>query len=94
MKQLQRSDCDAILEFLSSYQHLHPHAPLNDAVGQVIAAVECCPAAAEQAIRWLQLDASASIGRFRRSQIVQLAQSMYRFWGRNVASQNKPAPTT
>jgi hypothetical protein len=92
MKQPQQTDCVAICEFLSSYQYLHPHAPIGEAVEQAVAKVECCPEAAEQAIQWLQLDGQASIGRLRRSQVVQLAQSMYRFWRSNLARQNKSAP--
>jgi len=39
-----------------------------------------CPDAVAQAVAWLQLDGRQSIGRLRRTELMQVAQSIHRFW--------------
>jgi hypothetical protein len=79
---------DTMLEALSTRQHLRPHEPLADALANVRDQLGVCPNAIEAALQWLELDPAKSIGRLRRTELMQLARSMHRFW-----RQQQPAPT-
>lgn len=68
----------AILKILSEFQHLHPHARLDQAVERAARELGIGLRTGPHAMQWLQLDPAMSVGRLRRSQISQLAQSMHR----------------
>ena len=73
-----------ILESLSRQQHLHPHQSLTEAIAHAAGKIGFCAGAGEQALNWLGLDGTRSIGRLRRTELTQLAQSIDRFWRQSV----------
>jgi len=79
------ADSDAILNILTTRQHLNPHAPLDDALRSVIDDLGCCQAAVQHANEWLKLNPAQPIGRLRRTELMQLAKAVHRFWGRSLA---------
>lgn len=79
-------DASAILEHLTTRQHVNPHATIRDAIDQAIERFGCCPAAIERGMEWLGIDPAQSIGRLRRSELVQLARAVHRFWSQNAAA--------
>jgi hypothetical protein len=88
VKRLQLTDADRILQDLSSRQHTGPHQRLGEALERASQALGFCPQAAETALRWLQLDSNAVIGRLRRTQLIQLSRSIHRFWRQALAAQS------
>jgi hypothetical protein len=88
--QVVGTDAEGILEELSVRQHLTPHRPLKDVVAEVVDVTGVCPVAAQRAVAWLALSADQSIGRLRRSELMQLARSMHRFWSESE-SESAPA---
>ena len=81
------NECDTMLDALSTRQHLRPHEPLADALAHVRDQMGVCPNAIEAALQWLEVDPAKSIGRLRRTELMQLARSIHRFW-----RQQRPAP--
>ena len=71
---------DSIVELFTNRQHLHPHLQVREVLEQATAELGCCPIAIERATQWLNLDTTRSIGRLRRSELLQLARSVHRFW--------------
>ena len=80
-----------LLDSLSTRQHLRPHEPLESSIRLLTESLGVCPGAAEQALRWLGLDPSTSVGRLRRTELNQLATAIHRYWRQN-ASQTAPPP--
>lgn len=78
------TDSDAILAFLTTRQHLHPHARLDQLMSDTIDHFACCPQAVERSLEWLKLDGAQVIGRLRRSELVQLARVIHRFWSQTT----------
>jgi hypothetical protein len=78
-----------MLDAFSTYQHLHPHEPLADALAQVRDEQGICPNAIEAAIQWLELDPTKAIGRLRRTELMQLARSIHRFWRQHEPAQQQ-----
>jgi hypothetical protein len=91
IRRLLMSECQSLLEALSTRQHLRPHEPVGEALANVGAQMEVCPEAATQALRWLDLDAGRSIGRLSRTELMQLARSAHRFW-RQAQPMRAPEP--
>jgi len=87
LRRILMSECQSLLDALSTRQHLRPHEPLGEALANVGAQLDVCPDAAAAALRWLDLDPMRSIGRLRRTELMQLARSVHRFW-----RQAQPAP--
>jgi hypothetical protein len=92
LRRLKTPDSDEILDDLTARQHLFPHRVLSQALAESAAEIGFCPAAAERAIAWLQLDGGASIGRLRRTELAQIARCVYRFWRQNLADETSAAP--
>jgi len=82
---LQKVDSDCILQDLTDRQHLRPHQTLGQALEAASESLGFCPRAAETAISWLHLDPASTLGRLRRSQLAQLANSIHRFWQQALA---------
>ncbi|HEY2587806.1 MAG TPA: hypothetical protein VGI81_18820 [Tepidisphaeraceae bacterium] len=76
---------DSILDELSTRQHLHPHRSLQQILAEAQRKLGFCMGAAQAAIAWLRLDASLAVGRLRRSELIQLARSIHRFWRQALA---------
>jgi hypothetical protein len=84
-RNLAAADADAVLNVLTQRQHLHPHQPLRDALQATIDELRCCPVAVERAMHWLQLDWNQPVGRLRRTELMQLARVIHRFWTQSNA---------
>jgi hypothetical protein len=74
-----------ILDDLTRRQFLHPHLSIADGLAQASAELGFCPRAAAHALEWLEMNPAQSIGRLRRTELTQLARSIYRFWKHALA---------
>ena len=74
------TDAEAIVHELTTRQHLTPHRALSEIISETVDATGVCPVAAQRALGWMNLSPDRSIGRLRRSELIQLARCMYRFW--------------
>jgi hypothetical protein len=74
-------EAEAILQELTTRQHLSPRLSLRD----VLAQTRACPAAAQRALEWLGLDGNRAIGRVKRAELIQLAKSLHRIWKRALS---------
>ena len=74
------TDADDILNELTTRQHLTPGRALKEIVAETVASTGVCESAADRALVWLNLPSDQPIGRLRRSELIQLARSMHRFW--------------
>ena len=90
-KRTPGTDAEGILHELSTLQHLAPHRPLGEVVSEIVEKIGACPDAAAQAVAWLELDDSKSVGRLRRAELMQLARAMYRLWSHAIAAEQPPA---
>src|SRR5947199_9619138 len=84
LRKLLGADSEMVLEALTRRQHLHPHAPLEQVLRETIDELHCCPQAVRRAVEWLELDRQMPIGRLRRTELTQLARSIYRLWRQSV----------
>jgi hypothetical protein len=84
---------NGIIELLTTRQHLRPHQPLREVLQAAMDELGCCPVAIERAVTWLDVDASKAVGRLRRTELVQLANSICRFW-RQAVSSDAPADSS
>jgi hypothetical protein len=80
LRRILMSECESLLDALSTRQHLRPHEPVGEALANVGAQLDVCPDASAAALRWLDLDPARAIGRLRRTELMQLARSVHRFW--------------
>ena len=69
---------------LQKQQFVRPHQTVLQALLGVGQEVRLCPTAVERAMNWLQIDAQKAIGRLRKSELLQLARSIQRFWRQNA----------
>jgi hypothetical protein len=88
---VEHVDANQLLADLSMRQYLRPHASLREALAASAEAVGFCPRAADAAMRWLDSDPSRSIGRLRRTELTQLANSIHRFWRHAMAMETRTA---
>ena len=80
LRRILMNECQSLLDALSTRQHLRPHEPVGEALANVGAQLEVCPNASAAALRWLDLNPERAIGRLRRTELMQLARSVHRFW--------------
>jgi hypothetical protein len=73
-------DSNRILEDLASRQFLRPHATVGEVLSAAAERLGFCRHAATRALRWLEIRPQQTIGRLRRTELIQLAQSVHRFW--------------
>lgn len=92
LRRLIQSDFQNLLEALSTRQHLAPHEPVTQALETVIDRLGVCPDAVEQAVAWLQVDGAERIGRLRRTELMQLARSIHRYWRHPTSADDPAAP--
>jgi hypothetical protein len=76
-----------IVDLLTNRQHLRPHLSVREVMQQATEELGCCPQAIDRAIDWLKVDPNQSIGRLRRSELLQLARSVDRFWHETAAAE-------
>ena len=91
LRRLESADPDRIVAELSTRQFLTPHHPLGQILFEAQHDLGFCPQAAQTAIDWLRLEPSVPIGRLRRTELIQLAQSIHRF-RRQTAGQEAACP--
>jgi hypothetical protein len=84
-RQPTNTDVDALLNGLTTQQFINPQQPLNEALGVAREKIGFCPLAAETALQWLQMDGRQAIGRLRRTELMQLARCIERFWRQATA---------
>jgi hypothetical protein len=89
MHGLVNADFENLLEILTTRQHLHPHESVQAVLNRTVDELGVCPNAVEQALQWLQLDGRSPIGRVRRTELMQLARTVHRFWRQAVATPSK-----
>lgn len=77
---LSTADFDSLLQVLTTRQHLAPHEPLRDSLARTVQDIAVCPNAVALSLSRLQLDPSKSIGRLRRTELMQLARTIHRHW--------------
>jgi hypothetical protein len=78
---------DHLLSDLTRRQYLRPHVPVGETLLASAEAIGFCPRAAEHALGWLEIDPAQSIGRLRRTELMQLTRSIHRFWRHAAAVQ-------
>jgi hypothetical protein len=81
---------DDLLDALTTRQHVAPSEPLAKALGVLTEKLGVCPNAVDQAVAWLGVEPQTSIGRLRRTELIQLARSIHRIWRQQTAAS---APT-
>ena len=87
----QQTYSDSILKDLTNRQYLQPHQPVGEALAASSAALGFCPRAVETAFAWLNIDPARAVGRLRRTEIIQLARSIHRFWQQALVREPEPA---
>jgi hypothetical protein len=80
LRRMIHADFESLLEVLTARQHVAPHEHLSQSLARAIGELGVCPNAVEQSLSWLQLDPGKSIGRLRRTELMQLARTVHRFW--------------
>ena len=91
---LTNGSAERLVESLTDQQHLQPRQTLGHALDAMVVKLGVCPAAARQAVESLQLEPTRSIGRLRRTELMQLARTIHRFWRQSVvqpSGQSQPA---
>jgi hypothetical protein len=86
IRKLFAVDDEQILSVLTRRQFTQPHESIRAVLEETVAEIGCCPVAVESAIQWLQIDWNQPIGRLRRTELTQLARSIYRFWRQSVTA--------
>ena len=90
-RQPMNVDADHILTDLTTRQFVNPHLTVRHTLAASAQQVGFCPRAAAHAVKWLEVESNQSIGRLRRTELVQLARSIHRFWRHATAIETRPA---
>src|SRR5687768_960218 len=91
LRRLSESGLDDLLDALTTQQYLSPHEPLAQSLSRTADALGVCPQAVQHAVAWLQVNPATPIGRLRRTELMQLARSIHRFWRQAAAAAPAPA---
>ena len=86
LQALRGSEFDDLLGVLTTAQYLNPHEPLAQSLARTADALGVCPQAVSHALAWLQVDPATPVGRLRRTELMQLARSIHRFWRQQQAA--------
>jgi hypothetical protein len=89
VRRMLTAEAESILDYLSQQQHVHPHSPVRTVLEHTVVRLGLCRRSAGRSIRWLGVDDSTSIGRLRRTELMQLARCVHRFC-RQAAADAKP----
>jgi hypothetical protein len=87
LQRLIHADFENLLDLLTTRQHLAPHEPVAQTLERSVNDIGVCPNAAAQALQRLQLDGTTAIGRLRRTELMQLARTVHRYWRENADAQ-------
>jgi hypothetical protein len=85
------ADGDRIVDVLSEEQFLKPHQSVESAMAAVVDRLGVCPGAAAEAVQSLGVELGMSVGRLRRTELMQLARTMHRFWRQAVVDRSTPS---
>jgi hypothetical protein len=88
---LAAGDADRVVEALSRQQFLRPHQSVNAAIAAVVDELGVCPDAAREAVESLDTNPTSAIGRLRRTELIQLGRTIYRFWRQSVVENSTPS---
>ena len=80
LRRMIHADFEGLLQSLTDRQHLAPHESVARSLSHVVGDLGVCPNAVEQSLGWLQVDPAKSIGRLRRTELMQLVRTIHRFW--------------
>ena len=86
LRQSVGAEVDDLLAALSTAQHISPHEPLAQSLRRTGDALGVCPQAVSHAVAWLGVEPATPIGRLRRTEMMQLARSIHRFWRQAAAA--------
>lgn len=73
-------DAEGILRYLSARQHVLPHRTVRETTSELTTRFDACPVSIARSIDWLNLDGEIAIGRLRRTELIQLSNSIHRYW--------------
>ena len=79
-----QADFENLLHALTLRQHVAPHEPVGQSLEHTIADLGVCPNAVRESLSRLQIDRQHPIGRLRRTELMQLARTVHRFWRQAV----------
>ncbi|HYE18167.1 MAG TPA: hypothetical protein VEA69_06970 [Tepidisphaeraceae bacterium] len=82
---------DRIADALTEQQYVAPHQSVGAALDAARAGVGFCALAADRALASLRLDPATTIGRLRRTELMQLARAIYRGWRHSVGGDSLPS---
>lgn len=82
---------DRIADALTEQQYVGPHQRVGAALDAARARVGFCAAAGARALDALGLDPATTIGRLRRTELMQLARAIYRGWRHSVGENSPPS---
>jgi hypothetical protein len=80
LRRMVHSELDDLMNALTTAQYLNPHEPLARSLARTGDSLGVCPQAVNHAVAWLAVDPATPIGRLRRTELMQLARSIHRFW--------------
>ncbi len=78
-QRLLTSQAETLLVALTVQQYTLPHTPTKRALASVARQEALCSQAVDRALSWLDIDGTKSLGRLRRTELVQLARCLQRF---------------
>ena len=78
-------NADRIVDALSVQQHVRPHQTIRQALEEVREELGICPQAVDGAVQVLQMKQEETIGRLRRTELIQLGRTIHRLWRQSVA---------
>jgi hypothetical protein len=79
-----QADFDNLLQALTVRQHIAPREEVGQSLAHTVADLGVCPNAVQESLSRLQLDPQQSIGRLRRTELMQLARTVHRYWRQAV----------
>jgi hypothetical protein len=88
---LVAGDADRVVDALSRQQFTKPHQSVADAIDAVVGHLGVCPEAARVAADALDVDRESAVGRLRRTELMQLARAIHRFWRHSVVDNSPPS---
>lgn len=79
LRRLRVVDAETLLDFFTERQYVKPRASVWELLLDAEQRFGVCPAVSRRALTWLELEESRSVGRLRRTELMQLARCLHRF---------------
>jgi hypothetical protein len=79
IRRLRSVDSETLLSYFSERQYIKPRQSVADLLREAQDHLGICPVAAGRAVEWLDVDPELSVGRLRRTELIQLARCLHRF---------------